>query len=61
MTCPRLEINAKVGLTLYKARQHFTSGLQKWMTNYNLQEPLQTLSPMLNNIIAKPVCEDLAR
>jgi len=49
-----------IQLTLDKASQHLTTSLQQWMTNNNLQEPLQSLPPMLNHIIAKPVREDLS-
>jgi len=31
------------------------------MTNNDLQEPLETFPPMLDNIVTEPICEDLAR
>lgn len=51
----------KLSLTLHKTSQHLATSLQKRMSNHNLQEPLQALSPMLNHIITKPVRKDLSR
>lgn len=48
-------------LTLYEASQNFTAGLEKWMSNHNLQESLQALSPMLNHIITESIRKDLSR
>lgn len=47
--------------TLYKCRQHLTARLQQWMSNDNLQEPLQPLPPVLNHIVREAVGQDLAR
>jgi len=51
-------IAVPVGI-LYECSQHFTTGLQEWMTCHYLQEALQTLSPMLYHIVRKAVCEHL--
>ena len=46
--------------TLYEAGQHLASRLQQRMPDDDLHEPLQALAPMLNHVIAEPVCEHLA-
>lgn len=48
-------------LTLYETSQHLAPSLQKRMSNHDLQESLQALSPMLNHIIAESICKDLSR
>lgn len=48
-------------LTLRKTRQHFASRLQQRMAYNNLQKPLQTLPPVLNNVIAEPIRKYFAR
>ena len=47
--------------TLHKAGQHLTTGLQEWMPHDNLEEPLQPFPPVLDDIIAEPVGENLTR
>lgn len=47
--------------TLYIAREDFTPRLQKRVTGDNLQETLQALAAMLDDVVAEPVCKDLAR
>lgn len=47
-------------LTLHKLHKHPTPCLQQRMSNHNLHKPLQTLSPMLNHIIAESIRKHLA-
>lgn len=47
--------------TLYEASQHLAPCLQQRVTRYNLQESLESLTAVLNDIVAEPVCEYLSR
>jgi hypothetical protein len=58
--CVRMK-KVSAQLTLYKPRQHLTTGLQQRVSNHNLQKSLKPLSSVFNHIIAESVCEYLSR
>lgn len=47
--------------TLDESSKHFAPRLQKRMAHDNLQEPLESFSPVLNHVVGKAVREHLAR
>lgn len=48
-------------LTLYKTSQHLAPRLQQRVPRHNLQEPLKPLASVLDDVVAEPVGEHLAR
>jgi len=55
---PRIAV--PIGI-LYETSQHLTPSLQEWVPRHNLQEPLKTLTPVLNDVVTEPVREHLTR
>ena len=47
-------------LTLHKTGQHFTTRLQQRVAYHNLQEALQSLPPVLNDIVAESIRKNFA-